>query len=190
MAAPKAAARKTAPPKIRAPRSATPRPIGVKAVASGTSARVSPGIDASARRRAGRGGTTRKPPALDRARRVVLGDDIVSSPPSSLDLNRTASAARSGRRELRERFAAHTETGPTLTGGDIDADWESAYSVGDEAPGGDNPTPDQGLVDDIGAAIGVQYEDDEELKGEEKILERDAHRWELDPGSSDDFEDR
>jgi hypothetical protein len=131
----------------------------------------------------------RKSPAVERARRS-WDDSVVPGPPSSLDFNRNATAARSGRRELLERHENHTETGPTLTGGDIDADWESAYSVGDEAPGGDSPTPDQDLVDDIGLAVGVAYEDDEELKGEEKISSRDRHRWELDPGSSDDFEDR
>lgn len=115
---------------------------------------------------------------------------MVPTPPSSLDLDRTASAVRSGRRELLERFEQHTETSPAMTGGDVDADWESAYSVGDEAPGGDNPTPDQDLVDDIGRAIGVEYQDNEELKGEDKILRRDKNRWELDPASSDDWDDR
>ena len=129
-------------------------------------------------------------PALNRERRVVRDDDIVPTPPSSLDLDRSASAARTGRRELIEKFNQHTETSPALTGGDIDADWESAYAVGDEAPGGDNPTPDQGIVDDIGKALGVQYEDNEELKGEKKISDRDKKRWELDPASSDDYNDR
>ena len=133
---------------------------------------------------------TRKPPALDRARRIVQGDDIVPTPPSSLNMDRSASAARTGRRELRERLDEHTETSPALTAGDVDADWESAYSVGDEAPGGDNPTPDQDVVDDIGKAVGVQYEDNEELKGEAKITKRDKHRWELDPASSEDYDDR
>jgi hypothetical protein len=133
----------------------------------------------------------RKAPALDRARRMVQGDDIVlATPPSSLDLDRTASAARTGRRQMRERLAEHHETSPALTAGDVDADWESAASVGDEAPGGDNPTPDQDVVDDIGKAVGVQYEDNEELKGEAKITKRDKHRWELDPASSEDYEDR
>lgn len=135
-------------------------------------------------------GQTRKAPALNRERRTIADEGIVPTPPSSLDLDRTASAARSGRRELHEKFAKHTETSPALTGGDIDADWESAYSVGDEAPGGDNPTPDQDIVDDIGKAIGVVYEDNEELKGEKKISDRDKKRWELDPASSDDYEDR
>jgi hypothetical protein len=129
----------------------------------------------------------RKVPALNRERRIVRDEDIVPSPPSSLDLDRSASAARTGRRELSEKFHDHTETSPAITGGDIDADWESAYSVGDEAPGGDNPTPDQDIVDDIGKALGVQYEDNEELKGEKKISDRDKKRWELDPASAEDY---
>jgi hypothetical protein len=133
----------------------------------------------------------RTAPGLNRERRTISEEDrMPPSPPSSLDLNRTASAARSGRRELLEKYEEHTETSPALTAGDVDADWESAYSVGDEAPGGDNPTPDQDIVDDIGKAVGVQYQDNEELKGEKKLLERDKHRWELDPASSDDWEDR
>jgi hypothetical protein len=132
----------------------------------------------------------RKAPSLERERRIVLDDDVVPTPPSSLGLDRTASAARTGRRELHERLVEHTETGPAMTAGDIDADWESAYSVGDEAPGGDNPTPDQDIVDDIGRAVGVQYEDNEELKGEAKIANRDKKRWELDPASSEDYNDR
>jgi hypothetical protein len=132
----------------------------------------------------------RKAPALDRPRRTVGDEGIVPSPPSSLDLDRNASAARSGRREMKERETQLTQTGPAMTGGDVDADWESAYSVGDEAPGGDNPTPDQDIVDDIGKALGVEYQDNEELKGADKLTERDKHRWELDPASSDDYLDR
>ena len=132
----------------------------------------------------------RRPPSLDRARRTV--DDVagVPTPPSSLDLDRSASAARSGRAELNQKLHQHTGTGPALTGGDVDADWESAEAVGDEAPGGDNPTPDQDVVDEIGRALGVEYDDDEELRGGDEIRERDRRRWELDPASSDDFEDR
>ena len=97
----------------------------------------------------------RTAPGLNRERRTISEEDrMPPSPPSSLDLDRTASAARSGRRGLLEKFAEHTETSPAMTGGDVDADWESAYSVGDEAPGGDNPTPDQDIVDDIGRAVG------------------------------------
>jgi hypothetical protein len=134
--------------------------------------------------------SARKVPALNRERRIVRDDDLVPTPPSSLDLDRSASSARTGRRELAEKLHQHTETSPALTGGDVDADWEGAYAVGDEAPGGDNQTPDQAIVDDIGKALGVQYEDNEELKGEKKISDRDKKRWELDPASSEDYDDR
>ena len=66
---------------------------------------------------------------------------------------------------------------------------KTRYAVGDESPGGDNPTPDQDRVDDIGKALGVQYNDDEELKAADKITERDRHRWELDPASAEDYPD-
>ena len=132
----------------------------------------------------------RKAPSLNRQRRTVVDDDIVQTPPSSLDFDRTASSARSGRRTLKDRYSEHTETSPALTAGDVDADWESAYSVGDEAPGGDNPTPDQDIVDDIGKAVGIEYQDNEELKGAKKVEQRDKKRWELDPASAEDWEDR
>jgi hypothetical protein len=77
---------------------------------------------------------------------------------------------------------------PALTGGDVDANWENAYFSGDEAPGGDNPTPDQEVVDDIGKSLGVQYDDNEELG--DKVKSRDKHRWELDPASSEDYKER
>ena len=132
----------------------------------------------------------RRPPSLDRERRTVRDTESVPTPPSSLDMDRSASAARTGRAELNERIREHTSTSPAMTAGDVDADWESAESVGDEAPGGDNPTPDQDVVDDIGRALGVEYDDDEELQGGDEIRERDQKRWELDPASSDDFDDR
>ena|SRR5688572_8350551 len=127
-----------------------------------------------------------KKPNLDRPRKTVAD---IHGIPSSLDMNRTASSAKSGRAELKDRLSKSTGAGPALTGGDVDADWESAESIGDEAPGGDNPTPDQDVVDDIGRALGVEYEDDEELQGGAEIVDRDRHRWELDPASKDDDED-
>ena len=132
----------------------------------------------------------KKVPNLNRERRRLAEAEVVPSAPSTLGYEGGSSAARSGRSGMREALTQHTETGPALTGGDVDASWEDAYAVGDEAPGGDNPTPDQDRVDDIGKALGVQYEDNEELKGAEKIHDRDRHRWELDPASSDDYVDR
>ena len=136
-------------------------------------------------------GNTRRAPGLERARRQLREvEESIQGVPSSLNLDRRPSAARSGRHELREARLEHNEVSPEITAGDVDASWEDAYSVGDEAPGGDNPTPDQDRVDDIGKALGVQYEDNEELKASDKIAERDRKRWELDPASSDDYKDR
>lgn len=113
-------------------------------------------------------------------------DDNVAAEGRS-DAERMIAAAHTGADELRHMLAEHTESSPALAGGDIDARWTDAYAVGDEAPGGDNPTPGQDRVEDIGRALGISYEDREELRGSDKVAERDKHRWELDPASSDDW---
>ena len=130
------------------------------------------------------------PTRLDRARRVLPEDDTLRTPPSSLDMDRKGSAVRTGRKGLEANIRRHNDMSPAITGGDVDADWENAYFSGDEAPGGDNLTPDQEDVDDMGKALGVEYQDNEELQGSDKVVKRDAHRWELDPASSDDYKDR
>ncbi len=131
---------------------------------------------------------TTKRTNLDRSRRK-LGETL-RTPPSSLDMNRNATAARSGRAALDKSLKEHTGMTPELTSGDSDGDWENAYFSGEEAPGGDNPSPDQNVVDDIGKALGVEYQDGEELKASDKVGERDEHRWELDPASAEDYKDR
>src|SRR3984893_3918139 len=114
----------------------------------------------------------------------------VPGPPSSLNMHRRGSAARTGRSEMHVSQEEHRGMSPEITAGDVDVDVEEGYFTGDEAPGGDNPTPDQDVVDDIGKALGVQYEDSEELKSSDKIVERDRHRWEMDPASSEDYKER
>ena len=96
----------------------------------------------------------------------------------------------SGRHELRQRLLQNTSTSPLLAGGDIDARWEDAEASGDEAAGGSTPTPDQNVVDDCGAALGLTYKDDEELRFGDKERARDEHRWELDPASAEDYLER
>ena len=63
-----------------------------------------------------------KKPNLDRDRRTVREEEMVPSPPSSLDMDRHGSAARTGRAEFEERLRLHTSTGPAMTGGDVDAE--------------------------------------------------------------------
>jgi uncharacterized protein DUF6335 len=146
-----------------------------------------PSLGAAARPRTA--ATRPKSPRLDRDRRT-LDDETVPTPPSSLDMDRRGSAARTGRAEIAESLADHASMSPAITGGDVDADVESAYFSGDEAPGGDNPTPDQDIVDDIGRALGVEYQDNEELRASDKVAERDRKRWELDPASAEDYRER
>ena len=82
-------------------------------------------------------------------------------------------------REAEEEVRRYTQSGPRLTAGDVDADWRRADSVGEEAPGGTVATPDQSVVDDIGAALGVPRAPDEEFRPSAEILEsRDRHRAE------------
>jgi hypothetical protein len=143
--------------------------------------------------------TARKPPAklvsvrssparLARERRTL--QDLVPTPPSSLDMDRHGSAARTGRAEMAQAQANHASMTPDISAGDVDVNVEDAYFVGDESPGGDNPTPDQEVVDEIGKALGVEYQDAEELRGSDKVADRDKHRWELDPASSEDYKGR
>ena len=88
--------------------------------------------------------------------------------------------------ELREDGLAD----PKVTAGDLDANWANAQFSGDETATGDSPTPDQGVVEDVAASMGISYADNEELKVGEKERSRDKKRWELDPASSDDYQDR
>src|SRR5262245_30735357 len=109
-----------------------------------------------------------------------------SAIPSSLDLERRASAARSGREHQLERMQTDAEA---VIAGDLDANQIAATAIGDETPGGDNSTPDQNVGSEIGRAVGVIYQDNEELKAVEKIAERDRRRWEDEGAPSDDERD-
>src|ERR1043166_1745283 len=95
-----------------------------------------------------------------------------------------------GSRKLAERLKNDPLADPVLTGGDLDADFESAQFTGDESAVSSMPTPENNEVDVIGEAMGVTYADDEELKAGEKERSRDRKRWELDPASSEDYPDR
>lgn len=102
-----------------------------------------------------------------------------------------AEAARltSGGQLLIKELEEHHSKSPKLSGGDIDAAWDQA-DVGEETVGGSTPTPDQDVVDELGAAVGLTYEDNEPLSSAEKIEKRDRHRWELDPASSEGYQKR
>ena len=121
---------------------------------------------------------------------MLRDDETMASAPSTLGYAPKASGAESGHQKYNHRVREDTQGGPALTGGDMDTDWNDAYASGEETPGGDMPTPDQDVVEEIGRALGVEYDDAEELKGAPKIEERDRHRWEYDPASAEDYKDR
>ncbi len=83
--------------------------------------------------------------------------------------------------DLADELVTHPETGPVLTGGDIDADWTRAHLSGEEAVGGSVATPDQDIVDEIGRALGVEQAPDAQVRTSEEILrDRDHLKWHLD----------
>jgi Family of unknown function (DUF6335) len=94
-----------------------------------------------------------------------------------------------GRDELLEELDEHHSLSPEISGGDLDASWQTANVAGEEAVGGSAPTPDQDVVDELGRAAGLIYEDDEPLNSDAKILDRDRNRWELNPASAEDLEE-
>jgi hypothetical protein len=66
-----------------------------------------------------------------------------------------------------------------LTGGDLEADWKRADSVGEEAVGGSVASTDQDAVDELADALGVPRAPDEEFRTSREILKgRDRYRWE------------
>jgi len=84
---------------------------------------------------------------------------------------------------LAQRLRNNTAASPRDAGGDLDADWEDVNDSGSETVAGDNPTPDQSVVEENASAVGVSYEDNEELEFLEKIEKRDRDRYELDENS-------
>ncbi|MGH8001818.1 MAG: DUF6335 family protein [Brasilonema sp.] len=95
-----------------------------------------------------------------------------------------------GDHKLRTEIKRNTDANPELTAADVDAAWERAADVGDEAVGGTAPTPDQDIVDELGAAVGMEMDDKAFLRTTEIFEQRDDKRWELDAKSSQDYEER
>ncbi|HYX15448.1 MAG TPA: DUF6335 family protein [Nostoc sp.] len=95
-----------------------------------------------------------------------------------------------GGSSIRAERQEYTETSPELTGGDVDAYWQDADAVGDEAVGGSTSTPDQNVTEELEAAVGLEMADSEFLHTNDILEERDGDRWELDPNSSEDYQDR
>jgi hypothetical protein len=105
------------------------------------------------------------------------------------DFEERQGLASGGRQKLEQKLNEHNFQDPSLSAGDVDAAWEDSVVAGEESVGGSVPTPDQDNVDELGEGAGITYQDDEPLNSDKKILERDRHRWELNPASADDQDD-
>ncbi len=63
-------------------------------------------------------------------------------------------------------------------------------AVGDEAVGGTVATPEKNVTQEIEAAVGLEMPDGAILHTNEILEKRDDDRWDLDPASSEDYQDR
>jgi Family of unknown function (DUF6335) len=133
---------------------------------------------------------TRKQKKERRAGVPVVTEDLKRAPEDEIQQEfDDAQRLGSGSDQLSRRLRDHHSRTPELSGGDIDAAWDLA-DVGEETVGGSTPTPDQDIVDELGEAVGLTYEDNEELHTTEKLEKRDRNRWDLDPASADDYPER
>lgn len=138
--------------------------------------------------------------AIEAVRRAPLEPELPIDPnapiaapdPDALEVlqdTQTLAEEEPGDRKIVGADTVDRKRGTVLTGGDVDAAWDEV-DVGEETVGGSTPTPDQDVVDDLGRAAGVTYSDTEPLRPEEKEMERDEKRWETDPASSPDYQER
>ncbi len=86
--------------------------------------------------------------------------------------------------QLKKNIVANAD----VTGGDLDDNLYQAEVVGEEAVGGQTPTPDQNVTEKLLQAMGVASVDGEPVHTREKLEHRDRVRWELDPLSSEDYQ--
>src|SRR6186997_2725303 len=109
--------------------------------------------------------------------------DYVPDPEIEQFMDEEISRAPKDPELLAHRLRNNTSASPRDAGGDLDASWEDVNDSGSETVAGDNPTPDQSLVEENARALGVSYEDNEELEFIDKIEKRDRERYELDENS-------
>src|SRR6266581_1443134 len=109
--------------------------------------------------------------------------DYVADPDIEEFMEQEISRAPKDPELLAHRLRNNTAASPRDSGGDLDAAWEDVNESGSETVAGDNPTPDQSLVEENARALGVSFEDNQELDFEKQIEKRDRDRFELNEGS-------
>ncbi|MGJ3250476.1 MAG: DUF6335 family protein [Elainellaceae cyanobacterium] len=112
----------------------------------------------------------------------VLKPDPAETVPEGVEDRNTGSG------DVVSQASDRMATGSNTTGGDMDANLGQAKVVGEEAVGGTTPTPDQDVVDEIAASVGVDIPDKKPVQVSDDLERRDDQRWELDPQSSEDYQ--
>ena len=121
--------------------------------------------------------------AKKRGEYLANDPDYVPDPEIEEFMELEISRAPKDPEQLAHRLRNNTAASPRDAGGDLDANWEDVNDSGSETVAGDNPTPDQSLVEENAQALGVSFEDNEELEFIDKIERRDRDRFELDENS-------
>ena len=109
--------------------------------------------------------------------------DVVPDPEIEEFMEEEIARAPKDPNQLAQRLRNNTAASPLDSGGDLDASWEDVNDSGTESVSGDNPTPDQSDVEENAHAVGVNFEDNQELDFTEQLERRDRDRFEMDPRS-------
>ena len=129
--------------------------------------------------------TNKKKPVRYLDAGTVERPEFVTDPEVQQDFQETSQLKPRRQKPVNPKRLSATK----LSGGDVAAVVDEDGS-GEEAVGGSVATPDQDIVENLGRATGVTYEDNEELNPVEKVKKRDRKRWELNPSSSEDYQER
>lgn len=106
------------------------------------------------------------------------------------EFNEASQLGLAGRQKLIEKLSEHNlAASSVLSSSDVEAVLENA-DIDGESVGDESLSPDQNIVEQVGKAVGLTYQDNEPMHMSEKIKARDQNRWELDPASSEDFAER
>jgi len=92
---------------------------------------------------------------------------------------------------LNDSSSEYGSTSSQITGDDGEvAAAEQERATGEELVGGSAPTPDLDMVDELGAAAGIEMADGAILHTTDMLEHRDESRWELDPSSAEDHQEQ
>ena len=90
---------------------------------------------------------------------------------------------------MKDKLRKSTSGGAAITAGDVDADWESAEAVGDEARAATTQRPIRTWSTTSAARSASNTKTTRNYRAARRSLIAIKHRWELDPASKDDFDD-